>query len=174
MQWVRQPEIAKANAAPQVAGNPTEALLALAITKLSAQGEPDPYSPCYVPMQAFTNAYIATVQANATIINRAIGAAAVPASILASGWANSEMLQGAGAVAIDAVNSDVNFDSGNVATGSDSSAVAGRSGQDNPNVNTPDSSSVDIDKSTDENSDSSTNDSNNTTNPEPPDDEVEA
>jgi len=93
IEWIAQAEIAQANARPEVIGDPTQALLALAIEKLGEQNAPDPYRPCYQGMEAFTQAYIATVQANASIINRSIGAATIPASILAGGWAQSEILQ---------------------------------------------------------------------------------
>ena len=154
VQWVSQAEIAKANNAPAVAGDPQEQLLALALTLLANQNAPNPYDPCYQAMQSFTAAYIATVNANASIINKAIGATVIPASIVAGGWAQSEILQGAGSVVIDAANSDISFDSGNVSTSGDtSSGTAGRQGA-SPNVNIPDDSvdntdnsvEIDIDK----------------------------
>ena len=161
VQWVSQAEIAKANNSPQVAGDQTEQLLALAITLLANQNAPNPYDPCYIAMQSFTNAYIATVNANASIINKAIGATVIPASIMAGGWAQSEILQGAGGIVVDAVNSDVSFDSGNVRTDGESIGTAGRQGA-SPNVNLPDNSTdtstVDIDKS---DTDNSVTDSNN-------------
>ena len=167
VQWVSQAEIAKANNAPQVAGDPTEQLLALALSLLANQNTPNPYDPCFIAMQSFTQAYIAVVNANASIINKAIGATVIPASIVAGGWAQSEILQGAGSVVVDAANSDVSFDSGNVRTDGESVGTAGRQGA-SPNVNLPDNSqdnsTIDIDKSADSND---VIDSNNTTNPEP-------
>jgi len=159
IQWIAQAEIAKANSNPPIVGDPTQALLALAIEKLGEQNAPDPYQPCYKGIEAFTQAYIATVQANASMINKALGVAVIPASIMAGGWAQSEILQGAGGVAIDAVSSDVFIDSGGQTDGG-----AGRLGVDNPNIienNNQDQSSDDS-VDTDIDIDNSVSDSGNT------------
>ena len=147
VQWVSQAEIAKANSSRIAVGDPQEQLLALALTLLANQNTPSAYDPCYQAMESFTAAYIATVNANASIINKAIGATVIPASIVAGGWAQSEILQGAGSVVIDAANSDISFDSGNVSSsGEASSGIAGRQGA-SPNVNIPDDSVDNTDNS---------------------------
>jgi len=123
-----------------------DALVASVVDALVSMNSADPFETCFAEIKAFYAMYGVIVQANASIVNKAIGATVLPASIVAGGWAQSEILQGVGATVVNATSSDVSFDSGNVRTTGDSIGTAGRQGA-SPNVNLPDNSVDNTDNS---------------------------
>ena len=158
-------EVAEAQNNQHTFTDSRDALVASVVDALVAQNAANPFESCFAEIKAFYAMYGIIVQANSAIVQKAIGATTIPASLVAGGWAQGEILQSAGGIVVDATNSDVSFDSGNVRTTGESTGSAGRAGA-SPNVNVPDNSTDNTDNSLEIDIDDTgnvTEDSNNTT-----------